>query len=445
MCVFYYCLGIVLFFCLFVCFDILQQGDAFNPPNLERAPSGKPGFGRRANKRRREGVMQPRQTLTYSKPPLSVGGIADLPQSPLMRNTNNKNFNLEKPEAKMRENLRKNLLFTGVDQEYREKMIDEVIEMMVAAEIKKDERLITQGDVGDAFYYIESGHFNITVKAMDDDDIDLDGTEEKGRNSGNKLTHMSVKSLNKIKSMPKAFKPKTKPHQRSQSRNSLKKTPTRLQSAMSMDSAAAKTASPKGMAIVSDNSSVDEKSEDSLNNATNSNNNDNNETSNDTNNTSNTNNTNNTNNTSNNTTNANNINDINNRPMNLANYASTGNVIMTSASAHTSVSNPSGGANHNKRKPLLKMRSTGYESDNDTGLRNRREIIVAEAGPTDTVGEYALLYNQLRTATLTATMDSKVWGITAEQFQDIRQQIQDWNVMRFNERQQFLATIPLFS
>lgn len=43
-----------------------------------------------------------------------------------------------KPTAAMRKNLRKNLLFTGVDQEYREKMIDKVIEMMVSLEIAKD-------------------------------------------------------------------------------------------------------------------------------------------------------------------------------------------------------------------------------------------------------------------------------------------------------------------
>ena len=64
----------------------------------------------------------------------------------------------------MKNNLCKNLLFTGVDDEYGDKVIDQLIEMMVSAEISKGETLMREGDVGDAFYYFEKQHFSISVQ-----------------------------------------------------------------------------------------------------------------------------------------------------------------------------------------------------------------------------------------------------------------------------------------
>ena len=72
------------------------------------------------------------------------------------------------------------------------------------------------------------------------------------------------------------------------------------------------------------------------------------------------------------------------------------------------------------------------------------EKMVAQAKRGDCVGEYALLYNQPRTATLRASTSSRVWGITALQFQDMRKEVMDWNVDRFAERQQFISSIALF-
>ena len=43
-----------------------------------------------------------------------------------------------------------------------------------------------------------------------------------------------------------------------------------------------------------------------------------------------------------------------------------------------------------------------------------------------------------------ATEPSLVWGITAGQFAEMRQEIMDWNVERFEKRQQFIHSIPLF-
>ena len=77
---------------------------------------------------------------------------------------------------------------------------------------------------------------------------------------------------------------------------------------------------------------------------------------------------------------------------------------------------------------------------NDQG--DEKKVAVAKRG--DCVGEYALLYNQPRTATLRATEKSRVWGITAEQFAQMRQEIMDWNVERFEKRQEFIHSIPLF-
>ena len=69
---------------------------------------------------------------------------------------------------------------------------------------------------------------------------------------------------------------------------------------------------------------------------------------------------------------------------------------------------------------------------------------VAEAGRGQAVGEYALLYNTPRTATLIATEDSLVWGIDAEKFIEIRKKVSEFNIKRFEELQDFLKAIPLF-
>jgi len=45
---------------------------------------------------------------------------------------------------------------------------------------------------------------------------------------------------------------------------------------------------------------------------------------------------------------------------------------------------------------------------------------------------------------LKATQKSRVWGITAEEFSATRQTIMEWNVQRFDQRQQFIHSIPLF-
>ena len=73
------------------------------------------------------------------------------------------------------------------------------------------------------------------------------------------------------------------------------------------------------------------------------------------------------------------------------------------------------------------------------------EKLVAQAGRGDCVGEYALLYNQPRTATLRASTKSRVWGINAQEFQDMRKEVMDWNVRRFDERQRFISSIALFA
>lgn len=77
------------------------------------------------------------------------------------------------------------------------------------------------------------------------------------------------------------------------------------------------------------------------------------------------------------------------------------------------------------------------KSDSDHDEYNSNKIVIGAAVPGTTVGEYALLYNKLRSATLTATVDSKVWGITAEQFQNLRQQLLDRNFSRFKRRSVF--------
>ena len=50
-----------------------------------------------------------------------------------------------------------------MNQECLEKIIDQVIEMIVSVKIAKDETFIVEGDIGYAFYCIEEGHFNISV------------------------------------------------------------------------------------------------------------------------------------------------------------------------------------------------------------------------------------------------------------------------------------------
>ena len=111
------------------------------------------------------------------------------------------NFTLEKPTKDMKNNLRKNLLFTSLDDECRDKMIDQLIEMMVGAQISKGETLIRQGDVGDAFYYIEKGHFNISVQRFDTSQIDSNSSEHDAGNAINgvlnsKPFHITKKSSN---------------------------------------------------------------------------------------------------------------------------------------------------------------------------------------------------------------------------------------------------------
>ena len=363
-----------------------------------------------------------------------------------------------KPTGAMRKNLRKNLLFSGVDQECREKMIDKVIEMMVSLEIAKDETLIVEGDIGDAFYYIEEGHFNISIE------IEQRMQKQSSRRKDTGNSNLSDTDL-AANTNANANTNATGNGNENKNGNSRKET---LQSANeTQETKTGETHTPKITSIkkggprvtftqaVGDDEKYDSASsydsDDEI---------------------------------------------FRRGPRLIKAHSEDTTQLAKKQSSHTSnydtdietntiapkgslarkKTDPHGSRSshdrdrgsdatstkrstisaatgygtpkhHSKKstkpKMLLKMHSMGYESDD--WHHDLNSIVIAEAGPGDTVGEYALLYNQLRTATLTATKTSQVWGITAEQFQEVREQISNWNVTRFNQRQEFLREIALFA
>ena len=124
------------------------------------------------------------------------------------------------------------------------------IGMMVSAEISKDETLIRQGEVGDAFYYIEKGYFNVSFGRFDNNPSENDATIAiRGKSNGEPL-YFAKKSLYKINSIICAAKNVAAsdksgnssnkknnniPHARSQSLHSLLNNNTEIQLTYSQD------------------------------------------------------------------------------------------------------------------------------------------------------------------------------------------------------------------
>ncbi|ETO20464.1 hypothetical protein RFI_16757 [Reticulomyxa filosa] len=67
--------------------------------------------------------------------------------------------------------LRTNDLFSSVDDEQRERMLTKLVGLMKPVQLQPNDILIAQGEVGDAFYLIEKGMFDILVK--EDDGIEI--------------------------------------------------------------------------------------------------------------------------------------------------------------------------------------------------------------------------------------------------------------------------------
>eukprot|EP00494_Astrolonche_serrata_P030655 UN30923 len=75
---------------------------------------------------------------------------------------------------------------------------------------------------------------------------------------------------------------------------------------------------------------------------------------------------------------------------------------------------------------------------------NDKEILVAEAVSGQSVGEKALLYNIVRTATLRATKKCICWGLSIDKFKQTRSWIADWEKKNIDRRLKFLKKIWLF-
>ncbi|ETO24150.1 cAMP-dependent protein kinase regulatory subunit, partial [Reticulomyxa filosa] len=63
--------------------------------------------------------------------------------------------------------LRTNHLFSSADDEQRERMLTKLVHLMKPAKVEPGEILIKQGEVGDAFYLVEKGKFEIYVTEED--------------------------------------------------------------------------------------------------------------------------------------------------------------------------------------------------------------------------------------------------------------------------------------
>ncbi|ETO16164.1 hypothetical protein RFI_21195 [Reticulomyxa filosa] len=91
---------------------------------------------------------------------------------------------LEKPVDFLKNALRTNDLFFSVDDEQRERMLSKLVHLMKPVQLQPNEVLITQGEVGDAFYLIEKGKFEIFVR--EEEEEEEDGTEIKVGEAGSK-------------------------------------------------------------------------------------------------------------------------------------------------------------------------------------------------------------------------------------------------------------------
>ena len=109
-----------------------------------------------SRRKRRPGVSE-RHTLTFSKPPIPAH---ELPQSPKFTEIL---LDVMKPTEYLQKILTGNLLFSGVDPEFAQKMVLKVVDLMKAAEFQEEEILMHQGAEGDAFYDVEKRNFDILV------------------------------------------------------------------------------------------------------------------------------------------------------------------------------------------------------------------------------------------------------------------------------------------
>ncbi|ETO16138.1 cAMP-dependent protein kinase regulatory subunit, partial [Reticulomyxa filosa] len=119
-------------------------------------------------------MSRKRNTLTNTKPPLlERNGSATNPTSPNKRFSDLVKEGLDKPVDFLKNALRTNQLFSSVDDEHREKMLDKLVHLMKPVQLQPGEVLITQGETGDAFYVIEKGKFDIFVKEADSLEIQV--------------------------------------------------------------------------------------------------------------------------------------------------------------------------------------------------------------------------------------------------------------------------------
>ena len=72
----------------------------------------------------------------------------------------------EKDAIAIRGAIKVNFLFQHLSADQSE----EIINFMQPIQIKAGEYVIKQGDVGDKFYVIDKGRFEVRVKAIDDDE-----------------------------------------------------------------------------------------------------------------------------------------------------------------------------------------------------------------------------------------------------------------------------------
>lgn len=80
-----------------------------------------------------------------------------------------------------------------------------------------------------------------------------------------------------------------------------------------------------------------------------------------------------------------------------------------------------------------------------TEEKDGQEKLVAEATRGESVGEFAIMYNIPRAATLRATEQSIVWSLSKQQFREIRGGIIRLERERIEMKQRLLQNVPLFS